>query len=90
MGSQELKNLWASWHHIRKDDGCWWYLWEMEKQSPLWKMIIPQAGRKDLLHEHQDSKIARHLGVDRTYERLKASPYYWPAMRETVQEWCGN
>ena len=90
MGSRELKSLWARWRHIRKEDGVLWYLWEKEKQPPIWKMIVPPEGRKDLLYEHHDSKMAGHMGVDRTYERLKASPYYWPAMRETVQEWCGN
>ena len=86
MGSWDLKNLWARWHPIRREDGFLWNLWEMEKQAPIWKLIIPQVGRKELLHEHHDSKMAGHFGVDRTYERLKTSPYYWPAM----QEWCAR
>ena len=57
IGSLELKSLWASWRHIRKENACLWFLWDMEKQQHLWKMM----GRKDMLNEHHHSKMAGHL-----------------------------
>ena len=66
VGSKELKSLWARWHHIRKEERLLWYLWEMEKCSPTWNVIISPEGRPAILQEHQDSKMGRHMGVDRT------------------------
>ena len=58
MRSKELKSLLARWRHIPKEEGLLWYLWELEKRPPTWKMIIPPGGRSEILQEHHDSKMA--------------------------------
>ena len=53
-----------------------------------WKAIVPPAGRARILREHHDNRIAGHFGLEKTLSRLRQSPYFWPKMRTTVEDWC--
>ena len=43
-----------------------------------------------VLAEHHDLSMAGHFGIQRTLERLRASPYYWPQMKDSVDVWIKN
>ena len=83
-----FKILWTKWKQIEKRDGLWHYGWRQDDGAPRWKVIVPEEGVESILKEHHDDKIAGHFGVKRTLNRLKASPYYWPLMRDSVEDWC--
>ena len=42
----------------------------------------------DILTEHHDNRMAGHFGMEKTLSRLRQSPYFWPKMRATVEDWC--
>ena len=46
------------------------------------------AGQADILTEHHDNRMAGHFGMEKTLSRLRQSPYFWPKMRATVEDWC--
>lgn len=45
-----------------------------------WKLVLPSDLRKEALHEAHDVPQSGHLGIDKTYQRLAVSYYYWPRM----------
>ena len=51
-------------------------------------MIVPVEGQPTILKEHHDAHIAGHFGMEKTLNRLRQSPYFWPKLRNTVEEWC--
>ena len=52
------------------------------------KLYVPNdaALRERLLGEHHDTRIAGHLGVDKTLVYLSRN-YFWPSMKRTVQQY---
>jgi hypothetical protein len=50
------------------------------------RLVVPQLLRQSVLLLGHDDRLAGHMGVDRTYRRLR--PYYfWPRMLEEVEQW---
>ena len=85
VGDAELKIFWSEWNQIKKEGEVWYYLWK-QGEKETWKIIVPVALREEIMKEHHDSKGAGHFGVMKTLEKLKASPYYWPEMRKSVEK----
>jgi len=48
-----------------------------------WKEVVPKEGRTTILDEHHNSVTAGHLGVFKTYHRIRQR-YYWPKMRQDI------
>lgn len=44
-----------------------------------WKLVVPNKLRPEILKQFHDEPTAGHLGVAKTYDRIKRS-YYWPKM----------
>jgi hypothetical protein len=84
----EVKYYWSRFHQLEKQNGMWKYMWKNSDAQTEVKLIIPEIGRESILREHHNSRIAGHFGVERTYQKVKKSPYFWPKMRETVEQWC--
>lgn len=65
-----------------QDNQLWKYIPSSNKfeDSTSWKIVVPKDLRKDILHDYHDKATAGHLGVFKTYQRLKQK-YYWPKMR---------
>lgn len=56
---------------------------ELAQESSRWKIVVPKEDRSKLLHENHDTVTSGHVGIYKTYERLK-SKYYWPKMKADV------
>ena len=82
----ELKIYWSKWNQLQKKENLWRYRW-LEGDTEVWKTVVPEAVRNDVLAEHHDIRMAGHFGIQRTLERLRASPYYWPQMKDSVEVW---
>lgn len=55
-----------------------------DELNPLgWKRVVPRTLRAGVLRENHDAPGGEHLGVHRTYYRIKQC-YYWSRMREDV------
>jgi len=59
--------------------------------GPEPRLCIPDAPglRLQLMQEHHDSRIAGHLGYDKTYELLHRS-FYWPNMHMTIKKYVAS
>ena len=84
----ELKYYWSRWKQLKQQDGLWYYKWKEATGQDRWKVIVPPAGQSVILEEHHDHRIAGHFGVEKTVSRLRQSPYFWPRLRATVEDWC--
>ena len=84
----EIKYYWSKWNQLKKEGGIWYYQWREAVGDGQWKAIVPPVGRASILREHHDSRIAGHFGLEKTLSRLRQSPYFWPKMRTTVEDWC--
>ncbi|UYV71977.1 K02A2.6-like, partial [Cordylochernes scorpioides] len=51
-----------------------------------WLLIVPKNKQKELLENMHDHPTSGHMGIKRTYNRLK-SKYFWPSMLKTVEEY---
>ena len=50
------------------------------------RLCIPKGSiRNNLLHDNHATPIAGHLGVNKTYLRIRPH-YYWKGMRQTIEE----
>ena len=84
----EVKYYWSRWNQLQRKDGVWYYHWKEAVGESQWKAIVPPAGQADILTEHHDNRMAGHFGMEKTLSRLRQSPYFWPKMRATVEDWC--
>jgi len=82
----EVKVYWSKWKQLRKRDNLWTYKW-LDGDKEWWKIIVPDKMRGDIIAEHHDTRMAGHFGIQRTLSRLRASPYYWPQMKDSVENW---
>ena len=52
------------------------------------RLYVPDCDlRTKLLYEAHDAPLSRHLGRDKTFERLSRS-FYWPRMHRQVHDYC--
>ena len=51
------------------------------------KVVVPVILRERLMTIGHDSKMAGHLGIAKTSDRIKAN-FYWPGMTEDVRRYC--
>ncbi len=50
------------------------------------RLAIPKAYIKQILHQNHNNVLAGHLGIKKTYERIR-NEYYWIGMMQDVKEW---
>ena len=51
------------------------------------KVVVPVILRERLMAIGHDSKMAGHLGIAKTSDRIKAN-FFWPGMTEDVRRYC--
>ena len=56
-------------------------------QTPKSQLVVPTPLRHEILVGGHDDPLAGHLGVNKTYDKLRGK-YYWPKMFADVQYWC--
>ena len=86
--STTVKYWWARWVQLERSEGVWYYKWKTPSGDIQHKVVVPAPRRGQVLFEHHWARMAAHFGVERTLQRLKQSPYFWPKMRESVERYC--
>ena len=56
-------------------------------QAPHSQLVVPSALRYEILVGGHDDVTAGHLGIHKTYEKLR-DRYYWHGMYSDVAHWC--
>ena len=76
------KALWAEFALLKlKDDVLYRTLDETEQ------LVLPQIFRNEVLQNLHDHACGGHLGVAKTYAKLRQR-FYWPGSRKDVELWC--
>ena len=72
-------------------DGLLCHIWTPGKgrlTTPCSQLVVPAALRHEILLSVHDSPLGRgHLGVHKTYEKVRER-YYWRGLFADVQHWC--
>ena len=55
----------------------------------IWKQVVMKEDQERLLKFYHDEPTAGHLGIFKTYHRLRQS-YYWPALYQSVVKYVSN
>ena len=69
-------------------DGVLFRKWESERGDEIiWKLVLPDSLKTEVLKQLHDSPEAEHLGFKNTTKRVKAR-FYWCGLRKDVESWC--
>ena len=85
--SAEFKALWSLWEELELTDGILYRRYQTALKSSVVQCVAPKEIRKFILEQLHNTKLAGHLGVTKTCERVKQR-FYWPRYREDVTLWC--
>ena len=88
--SSAVRNLWLCWEQLAMKDGVLYKKWESPKKNLCsMKLVVPKSLHGTILEAAHDSKMAGHLGVNKTLSKIKTS-FHWYKMRESVRLWVRN
>lgn len=62
---------------------------ELSAEENYWKLVVPKDKRKIILEENHDQPKSGHLGVYKTFWRLRRL-FTWPSMRADVARYVRN
>ena len=68
------------------------HLWSPGKrrvQQLCVQVVIPASLRHEVLVACHDHCTASHLGITKTYDKIRAR-YYWPNMFKDIEHWCNS
>ena len=72
------------------DDGILCHLWYPGKRKAghlFSQLVVPSSLRHKVLTNAHDDATGGHLGINKTYEKLRRK-YYWFGMFKDVEHWC--
>ena len=72
------------------ENGNLCHLWTptgRRRTTPRSQLFVPAALKHEVLLAGHDDATAGHLGIFKTYEKLRAR-YYWRGMFQDIQHWC--
>ena len=72
------------------DDGILCHLWYPGKRRAghlFSQLVVPSSLRHEILTNVHDDATGGHLGIHKTYEKLRRK-YYWFGMFKDVEHWC--
>ena len=71
-------------------NNCLHQLWypsgRHQQERPITQLVAPQMMQSDILEAAHDDKLARHLGQEHTYERIRQK-FWWIGMWTKVKDW---
>jgi len=86
--STASKEMLARWSSISLRNGVL-YLQPKQEGSAQLRLITPESLRTDILHALHDLRIAGHLGIARTIQRVRQR-FYWFGLAADVARWCAS
>ena len=61
--------------------------WEHSETDKRWKICISTSFADTVLWYVHDAHVSGHLGIRKTKERVKLSPFYWIGMSKSVTDY---
>lgn len=62
---------------------------ELSIAADYWKIVVPKDHRADTIKAHHDLPTSGHLGIFKTYWRLRQK-HYWPKMKSDIRKYVLN
>lgn len=86
--SANYKTLWAMWDELLLVEGVLYRQQLLSpKHEPILQCIAPKEIRSFILTQLHNSRMAGHLGITKTSNRIRQR-FYWPGYRKDVERWC--
>ena len=87
--SRDCRTLIAQWDLLTVHEGILYRVLLPDKANGhnVTQMIAPKVLRRELYRQLHELRTAGHLGIRKTYQKLK-SRFYWPNMKIDIQRWC--
>jgi hypothetical protein len=82
--SPSVRNMWLHWDLLTLIDGVLFKRHILKNNEECLQLVVPGVLRKEVLLSGHDSNTGGHLGVDKTYSKLKMK-FYWYKMKESVK-----
>ena len=70
------------WHQLRTQDGVLMRI----GGNGVSQFVVPDSLKKDVMRHVHDEALAGHMGVGKTFQRLRES-FYWPGYSTSVDEY---
>lgn len=86
---KELDILMKQWSVLEIKNKVLYRKWENDDKSINLQLIIPKSIRKEIMIQLHNSRLAGHLGREKTLQKIQ-SRFYWPGMSTDVRRWCLN
>jgi len=88
MEGPTFKKYGAQWSLLVVRDGVLFRKWESDRgDEVVWKLVLPDSLKTEVLKQLHDSRATGHLGFRKTTERVKAR-FYSCGLRRDVESWC--
>ncbi|CAC5407656.1 unnamed protein product [Mytilus coruscus] len=91
-----LKFWLAKWELLEIRNNVLCLKWVERAQQARWKICVPESLVDPILWYLHDARTGAHLGIKKTYEKAKLSPFYWRDMQGSIKlyiqqcEICGE
>lgn len=59
------------------------YQYVIEQDDENARLVVPDDGKKNILHAYHDAPMAGHYGIDKTVSRI-FKRYYWIGIRRAI------
>lgn len=86
---KELDILTKQWSVLEIKNSVLYRKWENDDKSVTLQLIIPKLMRKEIMIQLHNSRLAGHLGRQKTLKKIQ-SQFYWPGVSTDVRRWCQN
>lgn len=62
---------------------------EVGSRDDYWRVVVPKGDRSGVLNRLHDGALAGHMGVKKTFERIRKL-YYWPEMYRDIVKYVSK
>lgn len=86
--NKSIKNYYGRWDHLSSRKVVLYRRWDSgEGEEVRWQFVTSLNARNEILRERQTKETARHLGINKTLERVKER-FRWPGCTKEVKDCC--
>jgi len=82
--SPAVRNLWLHWDLLNVIDGVLFKRHVASDGSESMQLVLPRTLQSEVLHSAHDSNTGGHLGIDKTYSKLRGK-FHWYKMKDSVK-----
>ena len=83
----DVKRYWYKWENLVIQDNVLCYKWFLDTDTYKALIVVPEELKATVLTQLHNVPTAAHLGVKKTYEKVKQR-FYWLNLRKYEEQWC--